>query len=74
MSLFCCNRPIEDSFSLQVETIGDGYMLAGGIPDRTPKHADNVADMALEMLRVIESIPNPDDSEGGHLKIRTGTA
>ena len=49
-------------------------MLAGGIPERTPKHADNVADMALEMLRVIESIPNPDDSEGGHLKIRTGTA
>ena len=48
-------------------------MLAGGIPTRTRKHADNVADMALKMLKVIKSIPNPDSSEPGkHIEIRTG--
>ena len=48
-------------------------MLAGGIPTRTKKHADNVADMALKMLEIIKSIPNPSTTDQcKHLEIRTG--
>ena len=48
-------------------------MLAGGIPTRTSKHADNVTDMALKMLEIIKSIPNPAAIEPNkHLEIRTG--
>jgi len=57
----------------KVETIGDGYMLAGGIPTRTKEHADNVADMALKMLEIIKSVAVPAATEPSkHLEIRTG--
>ena len=58
---------------VQVETIGDGYMLAGGIPTRTKEHADNVADMALKMLEIIKSVAIPAATQPNkHLEIRTG--
>lgn len=34
----------------QVETIGDAYMVAGGLPLRTADHAEQVATMALDLL------------------------
>ncbi len=33
----------------KIKTIGDAYMAAAGLPDRTPDHARRVAEMALEM-------------------------
>ncbi len=42
---------IADKFNLEkIKTIGDCYMLAGGIPVSTEDHADKAAQAALEML------------------------
>lgn len=38
----------------KIKTVGDGYMIAGGIPTRRNDHAEAVARTALEMQREIE--------------------
>ena len=40
----------------KIKTIGDNYMLAGGIPEPTNNHAVPVAEMAIEMLEVMPRI------------------
>ncbi len=37
----------------KIKTIGDAYMVAGGLPEPQPSHAEAVAAMALEMPRVV---------------------
>ena len=36
----------------KIKTIGDAYMVAGGLPEARPDHAQAVAAMALDMLEV----------------------
>ena len=38
----------------KIKTIGDAYMLVGGLPEPRADHAHAVADMALSMIEVIE--------------------
>ena len=38
----------------KIKTVGDNYMLAGGLPEPRDDHARAVADMALAMLAVVE--------------------
>jgi adenylate cyclase len=38
----------------KIKTIGDAYMLVGGLPEPRADHADAVADMALSMIGVVE--------------------
>lgn len=44
----------------QVETLGDAvYMVAGGVPDRNPNHAVNVAGLALELQQKAKTLTEP---------------
>ena len=40
----------------KIKTIGDAYMVVGGLPQPRPDHAQAIADMALDMLREVERI------------------
>jgi guanylate cyclase len=53
----------------KIKTIGDAYMLAGGVPDARNDHAEAVADMALEMLIVLAEIAK---NTGKNLVMRIG--
>ena len=57
-------------YSLEkIKTIGDCYMLAGGVPKPLSSHADSVVKMALDMLDIIEQINTKTNQS---LKIRIG--
>ena len=57
-------------YSLEkIKTIGDCYMLVGGLPKPDKNHADSVARMALEMLATIEQINTKTNQS---LKVRIG--
>jgi adenylate cyclase len=43
---------LAERFELEkIKTIGDAYLVVGGVPDRTPDHAIRVVRMGLEMIR-----------------------
>jgi len=61
-----------DQFGLEkIKTVGDAYMLAGGLPNPTASHAEDVAGMALAMLNEVRDIRGPN---GMPLSIRIGIA
>jgi class 3 adenylate cyclase len=39
----------------KIKTVGDAYMIAGGLPEPRPGHLEAMADLALEMTTVIRS-------------------
>jgi adenylate cyclase len=41
----------------KIKTIGDAYMVVGGLADNRLNYADHVADMALEMIELTKSDP-----------------
>jgi class 3 adenylate cyclase len=53
----------------KIKTVGDAYMVAGGLPGPMPDHADAVADLALEMLHVAAGRRLPD---GRPVRLRIG--
>jgi adenylate cyclase len=53
----------------KIKTIGDAYMVAAGLPEARPDHAQAMADMALEMQATMKSICGP---LGIDLAIRIG--
>lgn len=55
----------------KIKTIGDAYMVAAGIPEPTPDHLERLANMALEMQRVLTEIAN---NKGVALSMRMGLA
>ncbi|MGE5226454.1 MAG: adenylate/guanylate cyclase domain-containing protein [Planctomycetaceae bacterium] len=54
----------------KIKTIGDAYMLVGGLPEPRPDHAQAVARAALAMLREVDAIAARPDR--GWLAIRIG--
>ncbi|MFZ5476129.1 MAG: adenylate/guanylate cyclase domain-containing protein [Myxococcota bacterium] len=55
----------------KIKTIGDAYMVAGGLPTRRADHAEAVCSMALAMLEVAARTPAPD---GSPVHLRVGVA
>lgn len=55
----------------KIKTIGDGYMVAGGIPQACPDHAERVAALALDMLSTLHETPEVVDLG---LDVRIGIA
>jgi class 3 adenylate cyclase len=53
----------------KIKTIGDAYMVAGGLPDPRPDHAEAVAEMALAMRAEVARRTDPG---GRPLKVRIG--
>lgn len=45
--------------ALQVETIGDAYMVVGGVPVPVASHAERVANFALGMRIAAREVMNP---------------
>ena len=46
-----------------METIGDAYMVVGGLPTSCEDHADKVANMACSMLDAVTQVHSPVDAQ-----------
>jgi adenylate cyclase len=55
----------------KIKTVGDAYMVVGGLPEPRPDHAEAVAEMALA---VREEVPRHLDPDGQPLAVRIGIA
>jgi class 3 adenylate cyclase len=67
--LFSVFDDLADRFGLEkIKTIGDAYMVAGGIPEPQPDHAEAVAEMALAMAQEMERRAR----DGHDLRVRIG--
>ena len=53
----------------KIKTIGDAYMVVGGLPDPRPDHAEAVAEMAKDMYRELDRLNR---ENGTSLNIRIG--
>jgi PAS domain S-box-containing protein len=53
----------------KIKTIGDAYMVAGGLPMPRPDHASAIADMALDIQKIMSQFYMP---SGEPLSIRIG--
>jgi adenylate cyclase len=55
--LFSAFDALAKKFRLEkIKTIGDAYMVAGGLPEEQPEHALAVADMAIGMIEAVHEI------------------
>ncbi|MDA0229417.1 MAG: adenylate/guanylate cyclase domain-containing protein [Proteobacteria bacterium] len=52
----------------KIKTIGDAYMVAGGVPEPRPDHAEAIANLALDMQSAISEIKK-DSGEAFSLRI-----
>ncbi|XP_045483815.1 soluble guanylate cyclase 89Da-like [Harmonia axyridis] len=69
-SVFSCFDSLMDTCHVyKVETVGPIYMAASGAPEKTPHHAENVADVALKMVQNMENFKAP---SGNKVEIRIG--
>ncbi|XP_037094425.1 soluble guanylate cyclase gcy-35-like isoform X2 [Pollicipes pollicipes] len=60
----------ESNCVYKVETIGDAYMVVGGIPTRAPDHATRVVGQAIDMVRLAREVAHP--LTGEPVQIRVG--
>jgi class 3 adenylate cyclase len=69
-ALFCSFDDLAGQLGLEkIKTIGDCYMVAGGLPEPRGDHAEAVAEMALGMLRIVAEFGA---NAGEPLQVRIG--
>ncbi|XP_018377678.1 PREDICTED: soluble guanylate cyclase 89Da-like [Trachymyrmex cornetzi] len=69
-AVFSCFDTLMDQFNVyKVETVGSVYMAASGAPDRNENHAQNVADVSLQLIEHVRSLKLP---SGLDIRIRIG--
>jgi adenylate cyclase len=69
-NLFSALDALAERYGLEkIKTVGDAYMVVGGLPEPRPDHARAVADMALA---VREEVPRHLDPGGEPLAVRIG--
>jgi class 3 adenylate cyclase len=69
-SIFSAFDQMTEKYGLEkIKTIGDAYMVVGGLPIPRPDHARAIADMALEMQSYMKTIPS---DLGDSLQLRIG--
>jgi len=55
--IFLCFDELAENYGLEkIKTIGDAYMVVGGLPEHRDDHAQAVALMALDMMSMIKNI------------------
>ena len=59
---------VEEQGLEKIKTIGDAYMVAGGLPDRQPDHLDRIVRLALKMQEAVARAA----PELGGLELRIG--
>jgi len=52
----------------KVETVGDKYMAVSGLPTRCSKHAVNIANLALDMIDIVQEV----NAQGRKMQITIG--
>jgi len=53
--IFSSFDDLAEKYKLEkIKTIGDAYMVVGGLPDKEPFHAEKIADFALDMINTIQ--------------------
>ena len=68
--IFSCFDELAEKYGLEkIKTIGDAYMVVGGLPTRRKDHAEAIAEMALDMLFEVKEISQNQDKS---LQIRIG--
>jgi adenylate cyclase len=68
--IFCRFDSLAARYGLEkIKTTGDGYMVAGGLPEARADHALAVAEMAFAMLDAVE---NASQAVGEPLQLRVG--
>lgn len=68
--IFSAFDELAEKYGLEkIKTIGDAYMVVGGLPTPSTDHAESIAEMALDMLAIIAAFST---QEGKTLKLRIG--
>ncbi|XP_021273016.1 atrial natriuretic peptide receptor 1-like isoform X2 [Numida meleagris] len=68
----CFDSRIESYDVYKVETIGDAYMVASGLPERNgTKHVDEIAKMSLDLVAAVRQVVIP-HMPAGRLQLRAG--
>ncbi|EZA52930.1 Soluble guanylate cyclase 89Db [Ooceraea biroi] len=69
-AVYSCFDTLMDQFNVyKVETVGRVYMAASGAPDRNENHAQNIADVSLQLIKHVRSLKLP---SGLDIRIRIG--
>ncbi len=68
--IFSCFDELAEKYGLEkIKTIGDAYMVVGGLPTLRKDHAEAIAEMALDILDRVQEIS---EKQGKLLQIRIG--